>query len=208
MKKSLVIVASLLMLGMSVTSFAKPEKGWHRGNYLLVGLGSMNVDEDTNVLTNRVFGNSNILGYGLTYGWNFLDFLAAELQLRYGTDSANNQKEHAANIDFLLKYSLILDVLTRNEVARFLPFVKAGAGIFGAAVPDTSAGNDRFGVFGPAGIFGTGMEVLIAKLFYAGVDFNMHLVNLQEKRNSNNVRILAGGFDPQYSVFGYFGVHF
>ncbi|MBI4124604.1 MAG: outer membrane beta-barrel protein [Deltaproteobacteria bacterium] len=208
MKKIFGVLIATLMGLASTAAMATPEKGWHKGSYALLGIGMMNVDEDTNVVNNTAFGSRNILGYGLTFGWNFLDFLAAELQMRYGSDTAGGAREHAVNADILLKYSLILDVLTRNETVRFLPYIKGGAGVFGAAVPDSSAGNNRFGVYGYGGVMGTGMEVLIAKLFYVAADVNLHLISLQSHTNSAGVRILNGGFDPQLSVFGYFGVHF
>lgn len=208
MKKFLSILVVLAVSSVSLSSWAVPEKGWHKGIYTLFGIGLMNNDKDTNVLNNTAFGSANIMGYGYTLGWNFLDFLAVEMSARYGTDRANNQREHAANIDFNLKYSVILDVLTKLEKVKFLPYVKGGAGIYGAAVPDTSAGNSRFGVYGPAGVLGVGMEVLLAKIFYVGADFTNHFVSLQAKSNAAGQRILNGGFDYQYSVFGHFGVHF
>lgn len=208
MKKIICLLVALFVLGASPGAFAKPEKGWHKGSYFLAGVGVMNNDEDTNVTTNTSFGNANILGYGLTFGWNFLDFLAAELEMRYGSETAGGNREHAANIDFLVKYSLILDALTRNEAVRFLPYLRAGAGVYGAAVPTSDTVTNRFGVYGPAGVLSVGMEVLLAKIFYVGADFTNHFVNLQAKNNSAGTRILNGGFDYQYSVFGHFGVHF
>lgn len=200
-------VLAMLLVGLSsAVSFATPEKGWHRGTYYLLGLGMMNNDEDTNVLTNTSFGSTNLLGYGLTFGWDFLDFLGVELQMRYASETAAGQREHAANIDILAKYSLILNALTKWEKVQFLPHLKAGGGIYGAAVP--RGGNDRFGVYGPAGVLGFGVETLLAKIFYVGFDFNNHFVNLQQKNNAAGQRILNGGFDYQYSFFGYFGVHF
>lgn len=206
MKKLISLAVVLLVFSTASTGWATPEKGWHKGFYTLLGVGFMNNDEDTNVLTNTAFGNANIFGLGLTFGWNFLDFLGTELQMRYGTDTAAGQKEHAANIDFLLKYSLILDALTRMDKVKFLPYTKAGAGVYGAAVP--RGGNDRLGVYGPAGVFSLGMEVLLAKIFYVGTEFTNHFVKLQQKNNAAGQPILNGGFDYQYSVFGYFGVHF
>lgn len=210
MKKIVALLTAVFVVSLSAVSMAKPEAGWHKGTYYLAGIGMMNNDEDTNVLNGQAFGSRNILGYGFTLGWNFLDFLASELSVRYGTDTggAANQKEHAANIDLNVKYSFILDFLTKMESARFLPYVKVGGGVYGAAVPDTNAGNDRFGVFGPDVALGGGVEVLLAKIFYVGVDLTENLVWLQEKRDNNNNIILSGGFDPQFSVFGNFGVHF
>ncbi len=213
MKKMITAVVGLICLtlaslGFASADYASKEKGWHKGFYALANVGMMNIDKDTNVLTNRAFGSDIILGYGLTFGWNFLDFLAAELDMRYGSEKFNNQKEHAANIDINVKYSLILNALTQWEKIRFLPYAKVGGGIFGAAVPDTSAGNDRFGVYGPSMNIGVGLETLILHYLYVGVDFTEHFVWLQSKSNSAGQKILNGGFDPQYSVFGHVGVHF
>jgi len=208
MKKIIALLAVVSVLSLSAVSMAKPEKGWHKGVYILGGVGSLNVDHDTNVVTNAAFGKNRILGYGLTIGDNFLDFLAAELQARYGTDTAGGNKEHAANFDLNIKYSLILDALTRMEKVRILPYIKAGGGLFGAAVPSNDAGNNRFGVYGPSADFGAGVEVLLLKKLYVGADFTENLVWLKEKTNAAGVRILAGGFDPQDSFFGYVGVHF
>lgn len=206
------LVSTLLVLlfvtSFAVSSRAEQEKGWHKGIYILGGLGSMNNDKDTNILNNTAFGSKNLLGYNLTLGWNFLDFLATELSLRYATETVTAQKEHAANVDLFLKYSLILNVLTQWEKIQFLPYVKAGGGMYGAAVPDTSAGNNRFGVYGPAGVVAVGLETLLMKHFYLGADFTNHFVNLQAKSNAAGQRILNGGFDYQYSVFGYAGFHF
>lgn len=212
MKTKIALLVCLLAL-TSLVAQAKPnyaakERGWHKGAYLLFGGGSLNVDKDTNVLTNRAFGSKNILGFGMTTGWNFIDWLAVELQLRYGTEKVAAQREHTANINLNLKYSIITDALTSAENIRFLPYIKAGGGAFGAAVPDTSAGNDRFGVYGPLADVGGGLEILIVKKLYVGVDFTYDFVWLQNKNNSAGQRILNGGFDPQYSVFGYLGVHF
>lgn len=207
MKKLLAGLLVILFVGsVSLSSRAEQEKGWHKGTYFLVGLGMMNNDEDTNVLTNTAFGSTNLLGYGYTIGWNFIDWLALELQMRYATETAAGQREHAANIDILAKYSLILNGLTKWEKIQFLPYIKGGAGIYGAAVP--RGANDRFGVYGPAGVLAVGMETLLLKKFYVGADFANHFVNLQAKNNAAGQRILNGGFDYQYSIFGYFGIHF
>lgn len=187
--------------------WASKEKGWHKGTYVLLGLGFLNVDKDTNVNTNQAFGSNIILGTGLTFGWNFLDNWAAELQMRYGTEVASGQREHAANININAKYSLILDSLTRMENLRFLPYAKVGGGIFGAAVPDITAGNDRLGVFGPTFDFGVGMEMLFYKLWYFAVDFTQDFAFLQDKSKGGQ-KILNGGFDPQSSVYAYVGIHF
>lgn len=202
-----VFVFSAGLQALAGADYSSKEKGWHKGFYFLTGVGFMNVDEDTNVVNGRAFGSNNILGYGFTTGWNFLDNWAAELQTRYGTEKVGAQREHAANININAKYSFIIEALTKLDSARFLPYLKLGGGIFGAAVPDTSVGNDRFGVFGPSIVLGGGMEVLLAKMFYAGLDFTQDLVFLQEK-NRGAQRILNGGFDPQYSLFGNVGVHF
>lgn len=207
MKKFIGLVLVLLVGLTAGTASAQPEKGWHKGTYYLFGIGMMNNDEDTNVLTNRAFGGNYLLGYGFTTGWNFFDWLALELAFRYATETDNNQKEHAVNININAKYSFILDALTRSELFRFLPYIKAGGGVYGAAVPDTSAGNDRFGVFGPLVGFGGGMEILFKNWLYFGVDIAEDLVFLKEKNNNAGQRILNGGFDPQLSVFGYLGVH-
>lgn len=187
--------------------YADKEKGWHKGTYFLVGAGYMNLDSDTHVQTGNKFGKDRVLGYGLTFGWNFIDWLAAELSTRYATEKAANQREHAANIDINAKYSLILDALTKWEKIRFLPYGKIGGGIFGAAVPDTRAGNDRFGVYGPSMNVGIGMELLLIQNLYVGVEFTEHFVWLQEKFRGTQ-KILNGGFDAQDSVFGYVGTHF
>lgn len=214
MKKILaMVVMAGTLLTLSSQTWAKAdyegkEKGWHKGIYILVGGGFMNVDEDTNVVNSQAFGSDNIPSYGFTIGHNFLDFLALELSTRYGAEKIGTRREHAANIDLNVKYSFILDALTRMKSARFLPYVKLGGGAFGATLPDTSAGNDRFGVWGPSMALGGGMEILLAKYFYAGVDFTSNLVWLQEKTNNSGKKILNGGFDPQYSAFGYLGIHF
>lgn len=212
MKRFFALAVAIVMLSVGAQAFASAdysskETGWHKGFYFLTGVGFVNVDEDTNVVNNQAFGTDNLLGYGFTAGWNFLDWLAAEFQARYATERVGVQREHAVNLNINAKYSFILDALTKLDKVRFLPYVKLGGGLFGAAVPDTSVGNDRFGVFGPSLAFGGGMEVLIAKMLYVGVDFTQDLVFLQEK-NRGAQRVLNGGFDPQYSVFGNVGVHF
>lgn len=202
-----VFVFSAGLQALAGADYSSKEKGWHKGLYFLTGVGFMNVDEDTNVINRRAFGADNILGYGITMGWNFLDNWAAELQARYGTEKVGAQREHAVNMNINGKYSFIIEALTKLDSARFLPYVKLGGGIFGAAVPDVSVGNDRFGVFGPSIAFGGGMEILLVKRLYVGLDFTQDLVFLQEK-NRGAQRILNGGFDPQYSFFGNVGVHF
>lgn len=212
MKKIFSLVAGIALLSIATQALASAdysskEKGWHKGFYFLTGVGMMNVDEDTNVVNNQAFGSDNIMGYGLTWGWNFLDHWAAELQTRYGTEKVGARREHAANININAKYSFIIDALTSLDSARFLPYIKVGGGIFGAAVPDTSVATDRLGVFGPSLVLGGGMEILLAKMLYVGFDFTEDLVFLQEK-NRGATRIINGGFDPQYSFFGNVGVHF
>ena len=120
MKKLFVLVVTGLLFFQTSSLFAaadyaSKEKGWHKGVYTLVGMGYMNVDKDTNVSTGVAFGSNRIMGYGLTFGWNFVDSLAVELAMRYGSEKFNNQTEHAANIDINAKYSLILDALTKME---------------------------------------------------------------------------------------------
>lgn len=205
MKKSFSALIIILVSVFSVNAFAKPEKGWHKGFYFLVGAGFLNVDKDTDVNTNQAFGSNIIPAYGLTFGSNWWDFLALELSMRYGTEVANSQREHAFNIDLDLKYSILLDALTRGETFRLLPYVKAGGGLFAAAVP---TGTKRFGVFGPTVALGAGLELLIKNLWYVGVDFTEDLAFLQDKTSSSGKKILNGGFDPQHSLFGYVGVHF
>ncbi|MDP2600239.1 MAG: hypothetical protein Q8P84_05835, partial [Deltaproteobacteria bacterium] len=168
----------------------------------------MNVDQDTNVQNNAAFGSDYLLGYSFVAGWNFLDNWAAELQTRFTTEKVGNLREYAGNININAKYSLILPGLTSLDTIRFLPYGKIGGGAFGAAIPAASAGNDRQGVWGPAIDFGVGLEMLILKYLYVGLDFTVDIVFMQEKFNSSGQRIMNGGTDIQPSGFGYVGVHF
>lgn len=208
----LLVMGVLLLqstLAWGSADYKNKEEGWHRGFYIAGGGGFMNVDEDTNVVTNEPFGNDFLMASGIILGWNFRDTHSVEFQGRYATEtSLAGDREHAASASVNFKYSFIAERLTPREKWRLLPYIKFGMGVVGAAVPNTLSTNDRLGVYGPSFVLGAGLDLLITQFLYIALDYTHDFAFLQDKFDATGTKILKGGFDPSPSVFGYVGLHF
>lgn len=209
--KLLLAVFLLAGLGFSQTAEAIDYSN-HKGFYIYGMGGFMDASHDTNVRTNQSFGSAVIPGFGLTSGYNFTDWIAAELQIAYGTATgttpSGNGREHLLNIRLNAKYSFLTKKYAGADW-KILPYVKAGGVAHGLFVnaPNT---NDKVGAFGGGVGLGGGLEVNY-KALYLGLDLSNDLIFLSEQRRTIagvDTLITAGGFDYQISLMAAVGVHF
>lgn len=185
--------------------------GWHEGPYLMFGLGMINTDHDVNSVTGEHFGNDYSLCYGLTFGWNITDPLAAEMQIRvvYNTGTFGGVDAHQWGLatSLMARYSFLTNApLFHAHGVKLLPYAKGGVELYGIAVPG-NANESRVISFGPGGVLGTGLEFLVGDHFVLDLGIEGALVYLLE-RKQNDVVVVKGGLDPQFNFLFSGGVKF
>jgi len=74
-----------------------PEKGWHKGMYLTGNFGMMRVTNDRHSVTDIAFGGAWAPSFGITIGWDFMDWLGTMLQFQYATATGTAGDPNNAN---------------------------------------------------------------------------------------------------------------
>lgn len=210
MKKTALFVVCLLLPAYS--AHARPPSGFHEGPYFMLEGGLLNFSADTNVRTNTKVGHDYEPAAGFTFGWNLVDWIAPEFEVKYTTNKNGGNREHVVNVGMNAVLYLITDQMTDFKSIHILPFVLAGPVFQFAAVPGDAASSDKtMSAWGPGFGAGAGIRMLFAKYGYAGITVRSDFVLLPDK--SQNIggataKIMDGGFDVQLGLMGYIGVHF
>jgi len=211
MKKTvlaLFIAVSFIMLLFAQTASASdnpvfPDKGWHKGWYVTGNFGMMRVTNDSHSVTNRKFAGSWAPSFGLTVGWDYLDWLGTMLQFQYATttghagDPANvmakkygsytypagtfspveNAREHAMDIGVYMKATLpyFTHAGWQPNAVKILPYVKLG-GLAHVLYVNASKSENKAGAVGGGIGIGGGCEFYIWKGLYVGLDMTEAII--------------------------------
>ena len=211
-----------------------PEKGWHKGPYLGLNVGLMQVTNDKHIVTNKNFGNWANLDYGITFGWDIADWIGPLLQINFSTkkaqvgDAANtaatvtydggvttfpigtfpveNAREYVVDVSILAKATLpyFTHASWQPKMVKILPFAKLGGTVHALYVNATTAA-DKSGAVGGGPAVGVGCEFLVWKGFFLALDFTEHLII--QKAFTKNITTTAGSQNFKVTKGG-FNPHF
>lgn len=200
-----------------------PEKGWHKGPFLAITGGFMQVTNDTHAQTGVKFNGSINPAFGLAFGWDIADWIGPMLQMTYSTQTANvgngtatypveNAREHV--LDFAIFARATLPYFTRAKwqpkMVKIIPYVKLGGvghALFMNAPTDANKGGTVAGGIG----VGAGVEFYIWKGLFVAIDFTEDLLfqkALYRTINGANTKVTNGGFKAQARMLGMLGWHF
>lgn len=197
-----------------------PDKGWHTGPYLAVTGGMMQATDDTNVVTNRKFNGSFIPSVGLTFGWDFTDWIGIMLQGNFGFASdqvgngsadypSENGDEYALNATLAARYIFLTNWEGQPSSVRILPYVKLGG--TGRALYVHASGGNQIGAYGGGVATGAGVEFLVIDRIFLALDMTENLMFMQDYSKTVGgvtTQIIKGGFKPQFQLLGMVGYHF
>lgn len=240
MKKLLVVLALIAIAAPSVTASAMgakwPDKGWHKGAYLAGNVGMMQATNDTHSVTGRKFDSAIIPSFGLTFGWDILDWIGPMLQLNFGTASSQvgtlaavgaypagtfpieNAREYAVNAGLYARATLpyFTRASWQGENFKLIPYLKLGGVGHGLYVNAPTA-NNKIGAYGGGIGFGAGAEMFIWKGIFIALDATENIIfqatyykNINPSGGGAAIRtkILSGGTAAQFNLQGLFGWHF
>jgi len=202
----------LLCLAAASTSLARPQKDFLRGPYFMVGGGIMGYSADKNIRLNKKVGRDYEPDVGFVFGWNIVDYIAPELQVRYATNKNSGNREHLVTANINCVVTPIIDGMTDWENVKILPFVQGGPALHMAAVPGDPASSDKtIPLWAPGFGVGGGLRFLFGEYVFAALLAQVDFVDMPAKYQDiggKSTKILAGGWDTEPSFNGMIGVHF
>jgi len=230
MKKILMLAVAVLVFATAGAAHAGkvkasdfPEKGWHKGPYVAITGGMMQMSKDRHTQTGRKFNGSINPAFGLAFGWDIADWIGPLLQMTYSTTTAQvgdgtatypveNARQHA--MDFGLYCRATLPYFTRaswqpNNV-KFIPYAKLGGTGYAMFVNSPTDAN-KIGAYGGGIGVGLGMEFFIWKGLFLAVDFTENLIfqgSYYRTINGVNTKVVDGGLNAQALILGMLGWHF
>ena len=211
-----------------------PDKGWHKGFYVLATGGMMQMTNDKSMITDRKFNGTFDPAFGLTLGWDIADWIGPMLQLTYATTSSQvgtanavtkggttypagtfpvqNARQHALDIGLFCRATL--PYFTRADwqpnMVKFIPYAKLG-GVGHAMFVNASNNNNKQGAYGGGIGMGGGVEFFIWKGFVVGLDLTENIIfqgSYSRDINGTSTKILDGGTKFQFQLLGMIGWHF
>ncbi len=218
MRWSRIVICALLLSCIATAAEARPKKGFNTGPYLAFEFGISHNNFDVNQRLDEKVGTFVEPTIGFLFGWNIYDWFAAELSGRYSTSEKGDRREHIAMVHINTKFFLITDALTDFQTLRILPFGQIGAAINFAVLPgdpaSTTDNQPKTFAYGPS--VGAGVMFLFKKYVYLGLKAqgdllfydDIHQEITSGGATTSDVLIYKGGFVPQFSAMGIFGVHF
>lgn len=207
---ALIVVTLFAIPSVSIAEF---RKGFHEGPYLQIIGGMIKSTFDDNARTGEKVANDYEGIYGTQFGWNLWDSTAPEIELRYATKKVRQSREHIFNANLNIKYNFVTNALTGIAGnLNILPFVKGGLSVMIAGVPgDPAAGDHLLGVWGMGFGGSLGIDFLFAQYVYLSIFLQTEALNIPSVSQTIGgvpATIIAGGWEPFYSVIGAAGVHF
>lgn len=239
MKKLLIafcvfLVAALISVLARAESPKFPDKGWHKGPYVLLHGGMMQVTNDKHIVTDRKFNGSLDPAFGLTFGWDIADWIGPMMQITYatttsevgsavavakdgvnypaGTFPVETARQHVLN--FGLYARATLPYFTRanwqpNSV-KIIPYAKLG-GVGHALFVNAPTDANKTGAVGGGIGFGAGVEMFIWKGLFVGLDVTENVIfqkAFYRTINGANTKVTDGGAKMQFNLLGMVGWHF
>jgi len=217
MKHLSYLILFILVIFSNCPAQARPLEGFNSGPYLYLEGGAIQVNYDRDQYSNIKHGRDFEPTLGLIFGWNIRDWIAAELEGKYGTNIKGGKREHLVGANLSCRYFFITDILTKFKSLRIMPILRGGLAFKISSLPGNENSTDTavtsFG-WGPS--FGIGLNFLILKYLSFGIDIHEDLIFFDEVRQNltvngaslPNTLIYQGGFKPQFNAIFYIGVHY
>lgn len=215
------LVISTLATFISCAKPSYPNKGWHKGPYAVAMGGISQVSNDKNVDIDKPFAGFFSPSVGLMLGWDIADWIGPQFYTRYSfaTDTVGNGtavhpsehgREHVLNISLLARFTLAGYAPLTDGTVKILPYVKIGGSAHGLYV-NASTDANKVGSWGYGPAIGAGIEMLLVKHLWLGLDIQEDLLFLQSAYKTISgirTKVLDGGFKGQFSVMGTLGWHY
>ncbi len=204
----------LLTMTIPSIAVARAPRGFNQGPYLQFIGGAMNIGFDNNAYRHESFGHEFEGCYGFNFGWFVYDHLAPEIEVRYSTNKSHGSREHILNLNLNVKYSLITDTLTNEDINKLpvIPYIAGGAAIQLSNIPGDPDSNDpAMNIVAPGLGASGGIDFLYFKYAYFGIQVQGDFIHVPEESqmiNGSMQKVISGGWDPQVSFLGKAGVHF
>ena len=193
-------VAVLLAVSYVQASPQFPDKGWHKGPYVLANVGMMQVTNDKHVITERNFGGTFDPSFGITFGWDIADWIGPMLQINYATSTGSvgtagavtkdgftfpagtfpvqsGVREHAVNFSLFAKatHPYFTSASWQPKMVKIIPYVKLG-GTGNFVYVNASNDNNKAGAYGGGIGMGGGCEFFIWKGLVVALDVTENLI--------------------------------
>ncbi|MFH1830661.1 MAG: hypothetical protein ABH871_07800 [Pseudomonadota bacterium] len=200
-----------------------PEKGWHKGPYVAITGGFMQVTNDTHTQTNRKFDGAIDPAFGIAFGWDIADWIGPLMQITYATATSQvgdntvtypleNARQHV--LDFSIFVRATAPYFTRASwqpnMVKIIPYAKLGGTGHALFVNAPTDANKVGAVGGGVGV-GAGCEFFIWKGFFFAIDFTENLIfqkSFYRTINGVNTKVTDGGLKAQAVLLGMLGWHF
>jgi hypothetical protein len=208
-----------------------PDSGWHKGPYVALHGGMLQLTNDTHTVTQRKFNGTFDPAFGLTFGWDIADWIGPMLQLTYATTTAQvgtatgaagafpagtfpqeNARQHALNIGLFARATL--PYFTRADwqpnMVKIIPYAKLG-GVGHAMFVNAPTNNNKQGAYGGGIGLGAGCEFFIWKGLVLGLDLTENIIfqgSYSRDINGVSTKIIDGGTKFQFQLLGMVGWHF
>lgn len=234
MKKLVILAVALGLLtaaGSAIAGAKWPDKGWHKGFYFGLGGGLMQATNDKHVVTGRTFDGSVLPAFGLTLGYDILDWIGPQLTATFatgrgqvgtatgaagtfgpGTFPLENAREYAANIGLYVRATApyFVDAGWQHENFKFIPYAKLGGIGHGLYVNAHTPAN-KTGAYGGGLGGGLGIEMFIWKGIDICIDATENVIfqgSYYRTISGTRTKVIEGGTKAQFNLLGTIGYHF
>ncbi|PIU56350.1 MAG: hypothetical protein COS89_06115 [Deltaproteobacteria bacterium CG07_land_8_20_14_0_80_38_7] len=217
MKRLFILSSIITVLLFGGLASARPLKGFNTGPFLYLETGIMQIDFDKDQYNNTNNGDDFEPALGMIFGWNIRDWISAELQGLYTTNSNNDRREHIVGASLCSRYFFITNALTDIKNLKIMPTVKGGMAFRISSLPgNVNSTDSAVTSFGWGPTFGCGINFLIYKYLSIGLEVQEDLLFFDDIRQSltvngaslPNTLIYKGGFKPQFLGLFSIGVHY
>lgn len=231
----LVVVVLMFVANPALAYYKKrydfPQKNWHKGPYVAGNGGMAHMANDQHQVTRVRMGGSLDPTFGLTVGWDILDWIGPMLQINYtttiafvgngggatgvypaGTFPTESARLHAVDISLFARATLPYFTRSRwkwNEF-KISPYAKLGVTGYILYVNSPTPAN-RIGATGAGPAIGAGVEFYPWEGFFCALDITESLIF-----QGSSLRVIAdtvtqvseSGLRPQTRFMGLIGWHF
>lgn len=217
-RRIIAVLAAVLTITIAGSAFAAgpkwPDKNWHRGFYITGNVGMMQVTNDKHAVTGKPFNGPIDPSFGLTFGWDVVDWIGPLLQVNFATttgtagDARNNNADMTyGNLTFpagtftaqsgVREYALDFGLYVRATLPYFtkaswqkdnfkiIPYAKAG-GLGHGLFVNASSDNNKIGAYGGGLGFGAGVEFFAWNGFVFSIDATEAIIFQQSVKTTIN----------------------
>jgi Outer membrane protein beta-barrel domain len=202
-----------------------PDRGWHTGAYVAANVGMLQVTNDKNAATGQKFDGSFDPAFGITLGYDLLDWVGPMFQVTYATADATvgnddaagtfpteRARQHVVNVSLFVRMTApsILRSAWQAEHVKVIPYFKFG-GVFHDLFVHTATEANKVGAVGGGAAVGMGCEFHIWKGLFISLDLTENLIyqeSFDRVIDGQPTTLTKSGFNPQFQLLGLFGWHF